>query len=266
MESIEPLSEIKDKKRFYKLLKTGLYKIGGILELLVFLAIWVMIFNSDGNIGGFTRTEMITYIIFGNSIGLISGYFLHRVIVREAYQKKSGLLIYRPFRYFKNILLRGMLKSILPFFSVLAFHLAILYFFLDNFVFNYDLRYWLLIGLMIILAFITEFLMVYIVSLYAYWVIEAGDLQKIVIRIKKFLAGNYFPLSILPIGFLQVSLFLPFAYSFFVPTELFLKKITISEGWRGIFIQIAWIVILYIFIKSAWKRKRDQEIEAKEND
>ena len=261
MESIEPLQEIKDKKRFSKVLKAGIYKIGNILELLVFLAIWVMIFSSSDSIGGFTRAEIITYIIFGNSIGLISGYFLHRVIIREAYQKKSGLLVYRPFKYFKNVLLRGMLKSALPFFLVLIFHLAILYFFLNDFVFNYNPGYWLLIILMIILAFITEFLMVYIVSLYSHWVIEAGDLQKIMLRIKKFLAGNYFPLSILPIGFLQISLFLPFAYSFFVPTELFLKKITINEGWRGIFIQIAWIIILYIFIKSAWKRKRYQEIE-----
>ena len=263
MEPIEPLSEIKDKKRVFKLFKTGVCKIGGILELLIFLAIWVMIFNTNGSIGGFTRTEIITYIIFGNSIGLISGYFLHRVIVREAYQKKSGLLVYRPFQYFKNVLLRGMIKSVLPFFAVLTLHLLILYFFLDDFVFNYNLEYWLLICLMIILAFIIEFLMVYIVSLYAHWMIEAGDLQKIVVRIKKFLAGNYFPLSILPIGFLQISLFLPFAYSFFVPTELFLKKITVNEGWRGIFVQIAWIIILYIFIRSAWKRKRDLEIEEK---
>lgn len=261
MGSIEPLQKIKNKKRFSKILKAGVYKIGNILELLIFLAVWVMIFSSSDNIGGFTRAEIITYIIFGNSIGLISGYFLHRVIIREAYQKKSGLLVYRPFQYFKNVLLRGMLKSVLPFFLVLIFHLAILYFFLNDFVFNYNLEYWLLIILMIILAFITEFLMVYIVSLYSHWVIEAGDLQKIMLRIKKFLAGNYFPLSILPIGFLQISLFLPFAYSFFVPTELFLKKITINEGWRGIFIQIGWITILYIFIKSAWRRKRDQRIE-----
>ena len=138
MEPIEPLSEIKDKKRFYKLFKVIIYKIGSILELLVFLAIWVMIFRANGDIGGFNRTEMITYIIFGNSIGLISGYFLHRVIAHEAYQKKSGLLVYRPFKYFKNVLLRGMLKSLLPFFLVLIFHLIILYFFLDDFVFNYN--------------------------------------------------------------------------------------------------------------------------------
>ena len=63
MESIEPLSEIKDKKRFYKLFKTGICKIGGVLELIIFLAIWVMIFKSNGDIGGFNRTEMISYIL-----------------------------------------------------------------------------------------------------------------------------------------------------------------------------------------------------------
>jgi len=74
-------------------------------------------------------------------------------------------------------------------------------------------------------------------------------------RLKKILAGNYFPLNILPMAFVSISMFLPFAYSFFVPAQLYLNKINQAQAIKGIGVQIIWIVIFFIIIKIAWKKK-----------
>jgi ABC-type uncharacterized transport system permease subunit len=65
----------------------------------------------------------------------------------------------------------------------------------------------------------------------------------------------YFPLSFLGVSFLTISLFFPFAYSFYVPTQLYLNNISYEQGVIGLMVQLFWIVVLYFVIKISWKRK-----------
>lgn len=71
-------------------------------------------------------------------------------------------------------------------------------------------------------------------------------------RLKRFFAGGYFPLSLLPSGFVTVSFFLPFAYSIFVPAQLYLSKISPWIGLQGLGVQLVWILILALIIKLVW--------------
>ncbi len=107
---------------------------------------------------------------------------------------------------------------------------------------------------MILLAFVIEMLLGFIIGMIAFWSDEVDGIQTTIDRIKRFFSGGYFPLSLLPVGVLAVSNYFPFAYSFFVPAQLYLKKITIAEGLHGIGIQIAWIILLSIILAFVWKR------------
>jgi len=53
--------------------------------------------------------------------------------------------------------------------------------------------------------------------------------------------------------FVNVSYFLPFAYTIYVPVQLYLGKISFAEGLRGLAIEILWLVALYIIIKVVWR-------------
>jgi len=109
---------------------------------------------------------------------------------------------------------------------------------------------------MITLAFLTEFLLSVLSRQFVFWTFASTDAATILIRIRKLLAGNYLPLNLISPLFLQISLFLPFSYSFFVPTQLFLKKIDIKYGLIGLLIQATWIVLLFFLIKLVNKNKR----------
>jgi ABC-2 type transport system permease protein len=108
---------------------------------------------------------------------------------------------------------------------------------------------------MILLAFVIEFLISYLVKMFTFQIFESREFYGALVRLKRILAGNYFPLSMLPAIMVDFSMVLPFAYSFYVPAEIYLEKISILEGLQGLGIQLLWIVILYGVIKIIWRRR-----------
>ncbi len=77
-------------------------------------------------------------------------------------------------------------------------------------------------------------------------------MNTIILRLRRFFAGGYFPLNLLPTWFVTMSFFLPFAYSFFVPAQIFLGRMPLVTAWKGIGIEVMWIGILFIAIKITW--------------
>lgn len=96
--------------------------------------------------------------------------------------------------------------------------------------------------------------MSYLIGLVAFWTDEVDGLYATHERLRKIFSGGYFPISILPVFFVNLSYALPFAYSFFVPAQLYLKKIDLAAGIRGIFVQITWIIVLYFLSNWVWRR------------
>ena len=255
MFNMQRVDNIARENKILTTLRKVINRTGSLLEFLVFLSIWLLVFMNRFNIGDFSRTEIITYLIFGNLIGLITGFFLLRIIQEDVQSKESDLLIYRPLEYLAKVIARRLLPSLFPFIVALILHLLVLYFFINEFLVNLDIETLAVIGIMILFSFVIEFLLVYLAKLFIFWSWESEELYNNIIRLKKFFAGNFIPLSLLPAIYLQVGLFLPFAYSFYVPTELYLGKISLNEGLRGLEIQIIWIIALYFIVRYFWQKK-----------
>lgn len=92
------------------------------------------------------------------------------------------------------------------------------------------------------------------VGMSAFWAEDVDGLFSMTDRVKRFFSGGYFPLSILPPILGVVSGLLPFAYTFYIPTQLYLKKMSLEEGIKGLGIQLVWIFILYGLTKWIWNR------------
>jgi ABC-2 type transport system permease protein len=97
-------------------------------------------------------------------------------------------------------------------------------------------------------------LLSFLIGLIAFWTDEVSGIESTYERLKKFFSGGYFPLSLLPPSFLNLSYALPFAYSIYVPSQLYLNKLDIGTGLRGIGVQVTWILILFGVIHVVWKR------------
>lgn len=236
------------------------YKAGGVIEVLLIIFIWLFIFSKSDTFGDFTRYEMVAYILFGNMIGVFTGFFLHNLAGSKAGNKKAELMMYTPIKYFLRLFTKGLGTNFIPFLIMIGSNIIALYFLQNKIATNFELSYLLVIALMLALSFIIEFLLTYLGILHIFWLIESEPRRKFLARIKKFFAGSYIPLSLLPWPVMYLGLIFPFAYAFFVPGELYLRKTDIKVGVYGLFVQVFWIIALYVVIKRKW-RKQKAEIE-----
>ncbi len=246
------------EKKFLNRVSGGLLKFGGLVELLVILVIWVLLFRDSTRLGGFSEAEIVTYLLGGSIVSLFTGWLLGRLIAQDLRDEKSKELIDKPLKYFGHIISHGWAKVISPFAIAFGLHIGVLVFFRASFILNKNPAVMALVAGMLILSFIIEFLLAYLIRLNIFWTIESGELYKLLERLKKFLSGAYFPLSFLPSIFVSFCLFLPFSYSFYVPAELYLGKISQSTAIRGLLVQIAWILFLYLAIKIMWIRRQQK--------
>lgn len=237
-----------------------LFKSGHSLELLAVLVVWLYIFSNQAVLGGFTRKEMITYLIAGGIFSVFTRYLVGRHLVHDIYDKRSELLIYRPFLYLARMIRHNFGINYFSFLGALLMQLLLLYIFIDYFTINFNYLDLIVIGVMLLLALIIEFLLAFLAKLYIMATFDSEGLLKFVFRMKNILAGNYFPLSFLPVMFVNLSLALPFAYSFFIPAEIYLDKISLKTGLLGLGVQAIWIIILYGIIRLAWRRRVKQGI------
>lgn len=237
------------EKSSFKGLLFFLEKISGGLEILLILGAWFFIFFNHNIIFGLGQKEVITYILVANMFGLVTGIFLNRVLLHDIRGGEEEELLANPFKYLFKIVKTGFWINALPFVSALVFNFFLIYFFVGHIDINLDILTLIVIALIIFLSFIIQVLIFFIARFFAFWSFESVAQFKIVVKFKKILAGAYFPLSILPPLYLKISLMLPFAYAFFVPTEILLKKMTLEEGIFGIWIELLWIIILYAFVK-----------------
>lgn len=230
------------------------YRIGEIVEVLILILMWSSIYDKQEIIKGFTLPEMITYVLIGNLFNAIIRNFLTDVVAHDIKEGRLSAFLLQPISYFYFIFSRELGRLSVAFFMSVSSQVVIILFFLNKFILNSDIIYLSVILLMIVLAFITEILISYLIGLIAFWADEVDGIYATVDRLRKFFSGGYFPLNFLPPIFVTASFSLPFAYSFFVPAQLYLKKIDISAGIRGLFVQLIWIALLYGVIRLLWKR------------
>jgi ABC-2 type transport system permease protein len=230
------------------------YRVGEVAEMLALILMWSAIYGSQKIVGGLSIQEMITYILVGNFFNAITRNFLSNVVARDIKNGSLSVFLIKPMSYFSYILSEEVGRiSLVAIMSISASMLVIIFFF-DIFIWNFDLMRVLLILIMVILAFVTELLLSYLVGLIAFWTDEVEGVYSTIDRIRKFFSGGYFPINLLPPFFVQASLALPFAYSFFVPAQLYLKKLSLIVGLKGLLVQLVWVCILYAVVKIVWKR------------
>lgn len=231
------------------------YRIGEIAEILALVLMWTAIYSTGtGAIKGFTLNEMITYVLIGNLCAVAVRNFLPALISRDINEGRLSMFLVKPIPYIKYIFLNELGRTFLATVISLISQVVIILFFLNKVALNTDVRYIALVIIMVFCAFVIELLIGFLIGTIAFWTDEIDGLQSTIDRVKRFFAGGYFPLTLLPATLATASVYLPFQYSFFAPAALYLKKMDLQQGLQGIVVQVVWIIILSIIISIVWKR------------
>jgi len=230
------------------------YRIGEVIEIIILILMWSAIYSNQDMIKGFSLKEMLTYVLFGSLVHILIKNFVYDRVSEEIKNGKLSLFLIKPISYLGYTFALSVGQFFFITILSVITHLVVILFFIDKFILNFETLYLAVILIMVILAFIIEFLIAYLIGLIAFWTDETTGIYATISRLKKFFSGGYFPISLLPSIFVSISLYFPFAYSFFVPSQIYLKKISIEDGLKGLITQIVWIVLLYLIIKIVWKK------------
>ena len=256
LEQFVTFSKIEWQKVLTYRMSVFTYRVGQMLEIIILVSMWIFIYGAgSGLIKGYTMNEMITYVLMGSLFSAMSFNLIWGTISRAIEKGDLSLFLVKPVSYVKYQFYSefgGWSINVIA--STMA-HLAVISLFIDKVIFNTDIRTIFVILVMVFLTIFIEILIGLLIGFIAFWSEgEVGGFQNLAMIIKKFFSGVYFPLSLLPASLSFIGFYLPFAYSFFVPAQIYLGKIGIDMAWRGIGIQLIWIIILSILVKIVWKK------------
>jgi ABC-2 type transport system permease protein len=101
---------------------------------------------------------------------------------------------------------------------------------------------------------VLQFLMSFSMALLAFWVLEVSTFIFILFAFEYIAGGHLFPLDILPPWLSQALSYTPFPYQLFFPVSIYLGRTSGPAVWRGLAIQIGWVLIFYVLARWIWAR------------
>lgn len=109
-------------------------------------------------------------------------------------------------------------------------------------------------GVSLVLTALLQFFLSYALASLAFWVLEVSTFIFIVYAFEYIASGHLFPLDILPEAVQRVLFCTPFPYQLYFPVSIYLGKVTGSELWSGLGIQLFWVLAAYGFARLMWAR------------
>ncbi len=254
-------------KKYFTIIKTEIdrqftYRIsilgfvaGNFLELFAPVIVWTAVFENVSQVRGYTYEEMISYIVVGWIFMFITtNYEFEKHLAREIQLGTLSGFIVKPISYLKYTVAVSSGRVVIAFLIVLAQSAAYVLVFHEHIIFIIGWLDALMLLIMLGLGFFIKLFFSYLIGMAAFWTTEINGIYKGFNIMIKFLSGAYFPMNLLPVVLVNISLAFPFVYTFFVPVQLYLGKISRLDGLKAIGIEVLWLFALYAIIKLVWYR------------
>ena len=222
------------------------------VSILITYYLWLSVYQ-DGIFFGYSKPEILTYILVSIFIqGIVFSTQTFQIATEINTGSLSNFLI-RPLNYFYYNFARDIAdKLINGIFSLVEFLLLIIIL-RPPVIFLRDPGGLLVFFLFVILAAILYFEINVILSFIGFWSHDTWAPRFLFFILITFMAGNYFPLDILPAQIYNMLKFLPFTYLLYYPLKIYLGDIK-SEAIFGFIIVILWILILNAIVRLLWKK------------
>lgn len=226
-----------------------------ILRIIAEIVFWTIIFQLTNNteIKGYNYESIITYYVLMFIIGTLMNQ--SRITHMMSFDIKNGQLnqyIVKPINYLGYYFSRWSAEKLLQIFVTLIVFIPVFIFGYSKFVFNISSEQLILIPLILILSILLHFYLNVFIALLSFYFIEISSLFTFKEILFSFLTGEVFPLDILSEKVTFVFSLLPFQYIVYFPIRALNKGYTNFELFKGIGMQIIWIIILWLLTNFAW--------------
>jgi len=227
-----------------------------IFRIVAEIAFWKIIFTatSGHTISGYTLNSIITYYIFMFIIGAVTN--TEGIGVKIANDIKDGTLnnlIIRPISYIGYYFSEIVAQKLVQLLIVATMFVPVLVILASSISIGINTEQLAFFPLVLLFSLLMNFFLNVIISLLVFWFTEVTSFFFLKDVLLDFLSGKVFPIDLLPTQIFNIFVFLPFMYCTFFPLTLLTKGMLNEEFFKGLLIQICWIIILYFLIKLFWK-------------
>lgn len=231
-----------------------MWRLRMVLRLLLLYFLWEAFFIGNTQIFGYTKVEIITYILISEIVGSLVFSSRTQDIASDIHQGNLTNILVKPMHYFLYILGRDIADKIInTILSIIEVSLLVLIL-RPTILYQGNIQILAMFFVTTIIAVILYFFISTIVSMTSFWSQESWAPRFIFMIISEFLAGGLFPLNILPKNIFTVLTFLPTTYLLYFPTKIYLGNVEFPEIIKGIGISIVWIAILACITVWIWKK------------
>lgn len=229
-------------------------RVGGFAVVLSLYSFWNVLLGDKSSFLGYTRPEMLTYVLIINV--LRSFVFTGRgwLLVGEISSGRVSSYLVRPLRYQGYALALDLAQKTIHVGSAFL-EIGLLVFVARGGVFiPRDPVAWALFAAAAIMASLIFFFMEFAVSTLAFWTSESGGPLFCFELFLQFAAGAFFPLDVLPEGLRRLLSATPFPYMVYFPARVLLQKIAPPEAARLLGVEAAWLAVAAAVAAAAWNR------------
>lgn len=188
--------------------------------------IWSAVYSGKTSLNGMELSEMLTYFGVTTLIGYLTMDFADwnlQMLVRTG---KFLTFAIRPIHHRFFALSQKIGHRILGlFFEFLPCLLIFVCIFRINLrPANYG---WIIIS--VLLAFLMNLYMNYLIGMTAFWIVQASGVRRVYLLLQSIFSGGLVPLVFFPKALQKLLLFLPFQYVSYVPAMVFIGRYTLGD-------------------------------------
>ncbi|TAK04670.1 hypothetical protein EPO33_01600 [Patescibacteria group bacterium] len=228
------------------------YRLQDVVNPLAQIIIWESVFRTRDTFGGYTHETMLSYVLVSTFFFALSRNWITGNVGEDIKEGKLNQYLVKPLSYITYNVWMGIGRTALATLFALAV-VAVLVVAYRGSLYIPDLPHFALALAVTLAAFFMNMLLSIALGLAAFWMTSVEGFGNAVMFGRNFLAGSMFPLDIVSPLFVSVSAALPFAYTSYVPAQIFLGKMTIAQGLAALAVVGCWTMILYIVVRLEWR-------------
>lgn len=218
---------------------------------------WKALFKGKDLVQGVNVDTMLTYTIISSIISIVLTTNVERRIQTSVRKGTIAIDMMRPVNVFKVFFAENMGNLTALFFQNLLPILLI-----GSLIIGFPMpasgEAFTLFLLSLVLAFFINWLIAVLFGMLAFSIVELDALYQVKKHLMRLLSGSIIPIWFMPLWFKNILQCLPFMYLYQMPLDFYIGKYDTKSTIRGLSIQAAWLVglyILYIFRQKTVTKK-----------
>jgi ABC-2 type transport system permease protein len=227
-------------------------RVRNIILLLTLYFLWTTVFKNPSQLFGFTRAQIVTYVLVGNFFySLIFAHSDNDIADAIASGRLSSFLV-RPINYLFYWFVRRLASRLMFVLMTILETVVFVVLIRPDLQIPVSPQAVLLTSAALVLAIALFTFLDFSVGTLAFWTLHAYGPRFALRMLMDFTSGRMFPLNILPRAAFAVLNILPFSFLIFFPVNLFQNRLGPTEIVHGFTIQALWLVLSFLLMRWLW--------------